>query len=414
MFNLSDPLNQYGYTYDTMNPIIYVDVFGPSGSGKTTLSKALRSYCDSTFGKTIHHDDVPVHRDPTDKEPPNPPQPNTAAWWFQNNPPRLAVNSRNDFHYRTATHAFTQSDLGDLYFPRLISGDQRGDIAVFVVAANEDVGAAITDLFHLAQTIEVGPMIVFINKADTVDQIVMETREREIRTQLEAFSFPDYDPPIITGSAIDGHGIPELLNVVDSTCTPRPEVSSLPLRFRIKELIPNREGRVLMGGELDQGILHVGDRIELLGFGEKRPVTVKCLEQIRKPLAEVKAPTPYLVIELEGMASESIVPGQILCAPGTRSSHTDVRACLYVLPEQEGGIPSELVSGDPLLFLWGPVDLENFATVSPGQYPIKPGEISTVDIAFKSPLAIAKGETFQFWSLKKRILAYGMVSAFLS
>ena len=377
-----------------MMHIVDVDMFGPPSIGKTALAKALQSFCDATFGRAIHDDTI-----------------SSTGGDLSKKAHILAVEQPRPYRYRTTRHAFTHADRGDDVFPHLVRTGERGDLSILVLAASEDLDGRIEPLLRLVSLLEMGPLIVFLNKTDLVDPAVAARWERELPILLASFGYPNPPATIVKGSAMDGSGLAELLRAMEETLRPRPVASSLPLRFRIGEIMPSRDGALLVGGSLDSGVLHVGDPVELVGLGLRQPVVVSGLEQFRRPITAAHSPIRSLVVALDGIAPNAITPGQVLCAPDSLAAHARFTACISLLSEKEGGRPAAMSGGEPLVFRWGPADLKGVARVSPREQAVTMGSISVVDIELPGPVALAKHDTFQLWSLNKRCLACGIVSA---
>ena len=290
------------------------------------------------------------------------------------------------------------------YVKNMITGAAQMDGAILVVSAADGPMPQTREHILLARQVGVPSMVVFLNKADAVDdKDLLELVELEVRELLSKYKFPGDEIPMVVGSALkalegDTGEIGELaiLKLMDAVDSYIPE----PVRDVDKSFIMPIEdvftisGRgTVVTGRVDRGIVRVGDQVEIVGFKDTQKTVATGVEMFRKLLDEGRAGDNIGVL-LRGVKREEIERGQVLAKPGSITPHTKFNAEVLFLTKEEGGRHTPFFTGYRPQFYIRTTDVTGVVKLPEGAEMIMPGDNVTVEVELITPVAIENGLRF--------------------
>ena len=286
------------------------------------------------------------------------------------------------------------------YVKNMITGAAQMDGAVLVVSAADGPMPQTREHVLLARQVNVPHMVVFLNKVDQVDdEELLELVELEVRELLSAYEFPGDDIPIIKGSALKAGEdssddaanacIDELMDALDSTI-PQPE-RALDRAFLMPiEDVFSITGRgTVVTGRIEQGIVHTGDEVEIVGIKETAKSVVTGVEMFRKLLDEGQAGDNAGCL-LRGTAKDEVERGQVLAKPGSITPHTKFTAQAYILTKDEGGRHTPFFNGYRPQFYFRTTDVTGVANLPEGTEMVMPGDNVEMTVELITPIAMDK------------------------
>jgi len=315
--------------YERTLPHVNVGTIGHVDHGKTTLTAAITKVCAETFGgETI--DFANIDNAPEERE-------------------RGITIATSHVEYVSPTRHYAHVDCPGHadYVKNMITGAAQMDGAVLVVSAADGPMPQTREHILLSKQVGVPKIVVFLNKADMVDDPeLQELVEMEIRELLDMYDFPGDDTPIIVGSAtkaLEGDtseiGVPAILKLVEALDSFVPEPTrevEKPFLMPVEDVFTISGRGTVVTGRIEQGIVKTGDPIEIVGITDTTSTTCTGIEMFRKSLDEGRAGENCGVL-LRGIERESVERGQVLTAPGAITPHTEFEAEIYVLSKDEGG-----------------------------------------------------------------------------
>ncbi|TCW42442.1 translation elongation factor 1A (EF-1A/EF-Tu) [Thermohydrogenium kirishiense] len=294
------------------------------------------------------------------------------------------------------------------YVKNMITGAAQMDGAILVVSAADGPMPQTREHILLARQVGVPYIVVFLNKADMVDdQELIELVEMEVRELLNEYEFPGDDTPIVVGSALKamecGCGqrdcqwcgkIWELMDVVDSYIpTPERDVDK-PFLMPVEDVFTITGRGTVATGRVERGKLKVGDEVEIIGLSEESKKTVVTgLEMFRKTLDEAEAGDNIGVL-LRGVTREEVERGQVLAKPGSVKPHTKFEGQVYVLTKEEGGRHTPFFNGYRPQFYFRTTDVTGVIELPEGVEMVMPGDHVTMTIELITPIAMEEGLKF--------------------
>jgi len=294
------------------------------------------------------------------------------------------------------------------YIKNMITGAAQMDGAILVVSAADGPMPQTREHILLARQVEVPSMVVFLNKADMVDDPeLLELVELEVRELLTEYEFPGDDIPVIAGSALKalecGCGTDEcqwckpvldLLDAVDDYIpTPVRDVDK-PFLMPVEDVFSITGRGTVATGRVEQGKLHVGDEVEIVGIKEETRKTVCTgVEMFRKILDEGQAGDNIGVL-LRGVGREEIERGQVIAAPGSITPHSKFRGQVYVLSKDEGGRHTPFFTGYRPQFYFRTTDVTGSIALTEGTEMVMPGDNTEMDVELITPVAMDEGLRF--------------------
>ena len=290
------------------------------------------------------------------------------------------------------------------YVKNMITGAAQMDGAILVCSAADGPMPQTREHILLARQVGVPYVVVYLNKADQVDdEELLELVEMEVRELLDTYEFPGDDTPIITGSALkalEGDesdiGIPSVLKLVaamdDYIPVPDRAVDQ-PFLMPIEDVFSISGRGTVVTGRIDRGIVKVGEEIEIVGIKETRKTTCTGVEMFRKLLDEGRAGDNVGVL-LRGTKREEVERGQVLCHPGSITPHTRFEAEIYVLSKDEGGRHTPFFANYRPQFYFRTTDVTGAIELPDGTEMVMPGDNVKLEVTLIAPIAMEEGLRF--------------------
>ncbi len=287
------------------------------------------------------------------------------------------------------------------YVKNMITGAAQMDGAILVVSAADGPMPQTREHVLLARQVNVPHIVVFLNKVDQVDdEELLELVELEVRELLSSYEFPGDDIPIVKGSALKslesgGEGdeenacIDELMAALDKDI-PEPERAlDKPFQMPIEDVFSISGRGTVVTGRVEQGIVHTGDEIEIVGIRDTTKTVVTGVEMFRKILDEGQAGDNIGCL-LRGTKKDEVERGQVLAKPGSITPHTKFTAEVYVLTKEEGGRHTPFFNGYRPQFYFRTTDVTGVATLPEGTEMVMPGDNVEISVELITPIAMDK------------------------
>ena len=365
---------------------VNVGTIGHVDHGKTTLTAAITKVQADAEGTAA------VDFDKIDKAP--------------EEKARGITISTSHVEYNSKTRHYAHVDCPGHadYVKNMITGAAQMDGAILVCSAADGPMPQTREHILLARQVGVPHIVVFLNKADMVDDAeLIELVEMEIRELLSAYDFPGDDIPVVIGSALkalEGDtsdvGVPSVAKLVEAMDEYFPD----PVRETDKDfLMPIEDvfsisGRgTVVTGRVETGIVHVGDEIEIVGIRDTQSSTCTGVEMFRKLLDEGRAGDNVGVL-LRGLKRDDVERGQVLAKKGTIKPHTKFEAEIYVLSKDEGGRHTPFFKGYRPQFYFRTTDITGAVELPEGVEMVMPGDNVTVKVELIAPIAMDEGLKF--------------------
>ncbi len=290
------------------------------------------------------------------------------------------------------------------YVKNMITGAAQMDGAILVVSAADGPMPQTREHILLAGQVGVPYMVVFLNKADMVDDAeLLELVEMEVRDLLTSYDFPGDKTPVIIGSALkalEGDtselGVPSVWKLVEAMDTYFPEPKrevELPFLMPIEDVFSISGRGTVVTGRIERGIVHVGDDLEIVGLKPTQKTTCTGVEMFRKLLDEGRAGDNVGVL-LRGTKREDVERGQVLCIPKSITPHTKFEAEIYVLSKEEGGRHTPFFKGYRPQFYFRTTDVTGEVLLPEGVEMVMPGDNIKLVVHLIAPVAMEEGVRF--------------------
>ena len=293
------------------------------------------------------------------------------------------------------------------YVKNMITGAAQMDGAILVVAASDGPMAQTREHILLARQVGVPAIVVFMNKADQVDdEELLELVEMDIRELLDKYEFPGDDTPIIKGSALAALNAPEdlndpayapiieLMNAVDDYIPTPDRKADLPFLMPVEDVFTITGRGTVATGRVERGKLNTGDEVEIIGLTEERAKTVVTgIEMFRKILDYAEAGDNIGAL-LRGVQRSEIERGQVLCKPGSIHPYTKFSGQVYVLKKEEGGRHTPFFNNYRPQFYFRTTDVTGVITLPADKEMCMPGDNVQMDVELITPIAIEEGLRF--------------------
>ncbi|HHX74267.1 MAG TPA: elongation factor Tu [Firmicutes bacterium] len=376
--------------FERTKPHVNVGTIGHVDHGKTTLTAAITS-CLATVGgaqKTAYDE---IDKAPEEKE-------------------RGITISTSHVEYETENRHYAHVDCPGHadYVKNMITGAAQMDGAILVVSAADGPMPQTREHILLARQVGVPHIVVFLNKADQVDDPeLLELVEMEVRELLNEYEFPGDDVPVIIGSALKAleHGcgsrdcpdcqvVWELMDAVDSYIPTPQRDKDKPFLMPVEDVFTITGRGTVATGRVERGTIKVQDEVEIVGFNEKpRKTVVTGVEMFRK-IMEMAEAGDNIGCLLRGVDRDSIERGQVLAKPGSIKPHTKFMAEVYVLKKEEGGRHTPFFQGYRPQFYLRTTDVTGVITLQEGVEMVMPGDNVQMKIELITPIAIEEGLRF--------------------
>jgi elongation factor Tu len=290
------------------------------------------------------------------------------------------------------------------YVKNMITGAAQMDGAILVVSAADGPMPQTREHILLARQVGVPYMVVFLNKADMVDDAeLLELVELEVRELLSSYDFPGDDIPIIKGSALKAlegekselgeDSIGRLMDAVDSYIPDPERAIDRPFLMPVEDVFSISGRGTVATGRVERGIVKVGEEVEIVGIKNTAKTTVTGVEMFRKLLDEGRAGDNIGAL-LRGVKREDIERGQVLAKPGSITPHTKFKAEAYVLTKEEGGRHTPFFNGYRPQFYFRTTDVTGVAELPAGIEMVMPGDNVAMTIKLITPIAMDEGLRF--------------------
>ena len=290
------------------------------------------------------------------------------------------------------------------YVKNMITGAAQMDGAILVVSAADGPMPQTRENILLARQVGVPYMVVFLNKADMVDDAeLLELVELEVRELLSSYDFPGDDIPIIKGSALKAlegdkgelgeQAVNALMDAVDSYIPDPERAIDRPFLMPVEDVFSISGRGTVATGRVERGIIKVGEEVEVVGIKATAKTTVTGVEMFRKLLDEGRAGDNIGAL-LRGVKREDIERGQVLAKPGSITPHTKFKAEAYVLTKEEGGRHTPFFNGYRPQFYFRTTDVTGIAELPAGIEMVMPGDNVAMTINLITPIAMDEGLRF--------------------
>jgi len=373
--------------FQRKKPHLNVGTIGHVDHGKTTLTAALTRVCAETWGGTA------VAFDGID----NAPEERERGITIATSHVEYDSPSRHYAHVDCPGHAD--------YVKNMITGAAQMDGAILVCSAADGPMPQTREHILLSRQVGVPYIVVFLNKADMVDdEELLELVEMEVRELLDQYEFPGDDTPIIIGSALmalngqDDNGlgttaVKKLVETLDEYI-PEPERAiDQPFLMPIEDVFSISGRGTVVTGRVERGIIKVGEEIEIVGIRNTTKTTCTGVEMFRKLLDEGRAGENVGVL-LRGTKRDDVERGQVLCKPGSIKPHTKFQAEVYVLSKEEGGRHTPFFKGYRPQFYFRTTDVTGAVELPEGVEMVMPGDNVQMIVTLIAPIAMEDGLRF--------------------
>ena len=293
------------------------------------------------------------------------------------------------------------------YVKNMITGAAQMDGAILVVSAADGPMPQTREHILLSRQVGVPYIVVFMNKADMVDDAeLLELVEMEIRELLNEYNFPGDDTPIVSGSALkaleeakagqDGEWsakIMELMDAVDSYIPTPVRATDKDLLMPIEDVFSISGRGTVVTGRIEKGVVKVGDTIEIVGIKPTQTTTVTGVEMFRKEMDQGEAGDNVGVL-LRGTKKEDVERGMVLCKPKSITPHTKFEGEVYILTKEEGGRHTPFFNNYRPQFYVRTTDVTGSITLPEGTEMVMPGDNVRISVELIAPVALEEGTRF--------------------
>jgi elongation factor Tu len=372
--------------FERTKPHVNVGTIGHVDHGKTTLTAALTKVMSETYGGEVSAYDQ-IDNAPEERE-------------------RGITIATAHVEYESANRHYAHVDCPGHadYVKNMITGAAQMDGAILVVSAADGPMPQTREHILLARQVGVPYIVVYMNKADQVDdEELLELVEMEVRDLLSTYEFPGDDTPIVTGSALKAFegdtsdiGVPSVVKLVEEmdSYIPMPERAVDGDFLMPVEDVFSISGRgTVVTGRIERGVVNVGDEIEIVGIKDTTKTTCTGVEMFRKLLDRGEAGDNVGVL-LRGTKREEVERGQVLAKPGSITPHTKFEAEVYILTKDEGGRHTPFFKGYRPQFYFRTTDVTGAVELPEGTEMVMPGDNVQMVVDLIAPIAMEDGLRF--------------------
>jgi elongation factor Tu len=371
--------------FERTKPHVNIGTMGHIDHGKTTLTAAITKVLSTRVPGSAFTPFDQIDKAPEERQ-------------------RGITISIAHVEYETENRHYAHVDMPGHadYVKNMITGAAQVDGAILVVSATDGPMPQTREHVLLARQVGVPYIVVALNKSDVVeDEELLELVEMEIRELLTSYDFPGDDVPIVRVSALKalegdeawGDKIMELMDAVDAYI-PEPERSTdKPFLMSIEDVMSITGRGTVVTGKVEQGIVKVGDEVEIVGLRDTTKTVVTGIEMFRKLLDQGQA-GDNLGALLRGTKKEDVERGQVLCKPGSITPHTVFEASVYVLTKNEGGRHKPFFANYRPQFYFRTTDVTGTIELPAGTEMVMPGDNTEMTVTLGKPIAMEEGLTF--------------------
>ena len=388
--------------FERNKPHVNIGTIGHVDHGKTTLTAAISMVlAEASGGEAKSYADI-------DSAP-------------EEKARGITINTAH-VEYETANRHYAHVDCPGHadYVKNMITGAAQMDGAILVVNAADGPMPQTREHILLAKQVGVPAMVVFLNKVDQVDDAeLLELVEMEVRELLSSYDFPGDDIPIIAGSAlaaVEGRNpeigkdkVLELMQAVDDYIPTPERPLDKPFLMPVEDVFSISGRGTVVTGRVEQGIVKVGEEIEIVGIRPTVKTTCTGVEMFRKLLDQGQAGDNIGAL-LRGVDREGVERGQVLCKPGSITPHTTFEAEAYILTKEEGGRHTPFFTNYRPQFYFRTTDVTGVVTLPADKEMVLPGDNVKMDVELIQPIAMDQGLRFAIRE-GGRTVGAGVVSA---
>ena len=373
--------------FERNKPHVNIGTIGHVDHGKTTLTAAITTVlANKGYADAFNYADI--DKAPEEKE------------------RGITINTAH-VEYETEKRHYAHVDCPGHadYVKNMITGAAQMDGAILVVSAADGPMPQTREHILLASRVGVDYIVVFLNKADMVDDPeLLELVEMEVRELLNEYNFPGDDIPVITGSALKALENPtdpeatkciiELMDAVDSYIPTPERATDKPFLMPVEDVFTITGRGTVATGRVERGVLHMGDEVEIVGLSEEKTKTVITgIEMFRKLLDEAEAGDNIGAL-LRGIQRTDIERGQVLAQPGTVHPHKKFVGQVYVLKKEEGGRHTPFFDGYRPQFYFRTTDVTGTIKLPEGMEMVMPGDHIDMKVELITEVAMNEGLRF--------------------
>ncbi len=373
--------------FERTKPHVNIGTIGHVDHGKTTLTAAITAVLAAAGTAEARAFDT-IDKAPEERE-------------------RGITIATSHVEYETENRHYAHVDCPGHadYVKNMITGAAQMDGAILVVSAADGPMPQTREHIILANQVGVPSIVVFLNKADMVDDPeLIELVEMEVRELLSEYDFPGDDIPVIVGSALQalenpdpagewGSKIMELMNAVDSYIEEPERDTDKPFLMPVEDVFSITGRGTVATGKIERGVLRPGDEVEIVGIRETEKTVVTGVEMFRKLLDEAVAGDNVGAL-LRGIKREDIERGQVLAKPGSITPHLKFKAEVYVLSKEEGGRHTPFFNGYRPQFYFRTTDVTGEIFLPEGVEMVMPGDNIEMTGQLITPIAMEEGLRF--------------------
>ncbi|MDD5377354.1 MAG: elongation factor Tu [Candidatus Gracilibacteria bacterium] len=376
-------------TFDRSKPHVNIGTIGHVDHGKTTTTAAISIVLANKFGGDVTAFDK-IDAAPEEKA------------------RGITINTAH-IEYSTAARHYAHVDCPGHadYVKNMITGAAQMDAAILIVAATDGPMAQTREHILLARQVGVPYIVVFMNKCDMVDDAEMlDLVEMEIRELLSKYEFPGDDLPVIRGSGLvalenptdyekpwGAKTILELFEAIEAYVPVPERALDKPFIMPVEDVFSIKGRGTVVTGKIEQGVIKVGDTIEIVGVRDTQTTTVTGIEMFHKLLDQGQAGDNAGLL-LRGIERDDVERGQVLAKPGSIKPHTKFTAEVYVLTKDEGGRHTPFFKGYKPQFYFRTTDVTGAIELPAGVEMVMPGDNIQMTIELGSPIAMEQGLRF--------------------
>ena len=371
--------------FERTKPHVNIGTMGHIDHGKTTLTAAITKVLSERIPGTAFTPFDQIDKAPEERQ-------------------RGITISIAHVEFETANRHYAHVDMPGHadYVKNMITGAAQVDGAILVVSATDGPMPQTREHVLLARQVGVPYIVVALNKVDMVDdEELLELVEMEVRELLTSYDFPGDDIPIVRVSALKalegdkewGDKIVELMDAVDSYIPEPVRSTEKPFLMSIEDVMSITGRGTVVTGKVEQGVVKVGDEVEIVGLRDTTKTTVTGIEMFRKLLDEGRA-GDNLGALLRGTKKEDVERGQVLCKPGSITPHTVFEASVYVLTKDEGGRHKPFFANYRPQFYFRTTDVTGTIELPAGTEMVMPGDNTEMTVTLGKPIAMEEGLTF--------------------
>jgi elongation factor Tu len=376
--------------FERTKPHLNVGTIGHVDHGKTTLTAAITK----VLAKTVPDD--PANREVGFDQIDNAPEEKQRGITIATSHQEYATENRHYAHVDCPGHAD--------YVKNMITGAAQMDGAILVVSAADGPMPQTREHILLARQVGVPYIVVYLNKADMVDDPeLLELVEMEVRELLSEYEFPGDDVPVVVGSALRAlegdegelgeQSVLQLLEAID-TYIPEPERAiDRPFLLAVEDVFTIQGRGTVATGRVEQGKISLNEEVEIVGIRPTRKTVVTGVEMFNKSMQEAQAGDNIGAL-LRGIKRDEIERGQVLAKPGSITPHTRFKAEVYVLSKEEGGRHTPFFSHYRPQFYFRTTDVTGEIRLEEGVEMVMPGDNTVMEVELISPIAMDEGLNF--------------------